>query len=150
MSKIDDISLQIIEQLQEDGRRPYATIAKSIGLSEAAVRQRVQKLVDSGAIQIVAVSDPMQVGLFRSAMIAITVDGPLEPVADALSELDELVYVVITAGRFDVLAEAVCQDDEALLALISHKIRATPGVRTAEALPYLQLRKQSYQWSPHK
>ncbi|MET8849528.1 Lrp/AsnC family transcriptional regulator [Amycolatopsis sp. NPDC004625] len=143
---LDDISRQIIAQLQEDGRRAYATIGKAVGLSEAAVRQRVQRLSDSGVIQIVAVSDPLQVGLFRQAMIAITVDGPLEPVGDALAEMDEIAYVILCAGRYDLLCEAVCADDEALLQLISTRIRALPGVRHAEVMVYLKLRKQTYQW----
>ncbi|WP_116198515.1 Lrp/AsnC family transcriptional regulator [Amycolatopsis circi] len=147
---VDDISKQIIAQLQEDGRRPYATIGKAVGLSEAAVRQRVQRLSDSGVIQIVAVSDPLQIGLFRQAMVAITVDGPLDPVADALAEMDEIEYVVLCAGRFDVLCEVLCADDEALLDLISNRIRTLPGVRTAETLVYLKLRKQSYQWGLHR
>jgi Lrp/AsnC family transcriptional regulator for asnA, asnC and gidA len=143
---LDDIAKQIIEQLQEDGRRPYSTIGKAVGLSEAAVRQRVQRLSDAGVIQIVAVTDPMQVGLFRQAMIAINVEGPLEPVADALAELDEIDYVVVCAGRFDILCEVICEDDASLLTLISSRIRTIPGVRYAETLVYLKLRKQSYQW----
>jgi Lrp/AsnC family transcriptional regulator for asnA, asnC and gidA len=143
---LDDIAKQIIEQLQEDGRRPYSTIGKAVGLSEAAVRQRVQRLSDTGVIQIVAVTDPMQVGLFRQAMIAINVEGPLEPVADALAELDEIDYVVVCAGRFDILCEVICEDDASLLELISSRIRTIPGVRYAETLVYLKLRKQSYQW----
>lgn len=143
---LDEISKRIIEELQEDGRRPYSTIGKSVGLSEAAVRQRVQRLADTGVIQIVAVTDPMQVGLFRQAMIAIVVEGPLEPVADALAQIPEIDYVVICAGRFDILCEAVCADDAALLDLVSERVRGLPGVRTAETLVYLKLRKQSYQW----
>ncbi|MFD1048316.1 Lrp/AsnC family transcriptional regulator, partial [Kibdelosporangium lantanae] len=106
----------------------------------------VQKLADAGVIQIVAVTDPMQVGLFRQAMIAINVEGPLEPVADALAEMDRIDYVVVCAGRFDILCEVICEDDASLLDLISTKIRAIPGVRYAETLVYLKLRKQSYQW----
>jgi Lrp/AsnC family transcriptional regulator for asnA, asnC and gidA len=143
---LDDIAKQIIEQLQQDGRMPYSTIGKIVGLSEAAVRQRVQRLSDAGVIQIVAVTDPMQVGLFRQAMIAINVEGPLEPVADALAEMDEIDYVVVCAGRFDILCEVICTDDESLLELISTRIRTIPGVRNAETLVYLKLRKQSYQW----
>src|SRR5690349_19780013 len=145
-SSMDAVSKAIIEQLQEDGRRPYSAIGKAVGLSEAAVRQRVQRLSDAGVIQIVAVTDPMQVGLFRQAMIAINVDGPLEPVADALAEIDEIDYVVVCAGRFDILCEAICEDDASLLSLISTRIRTVPGVRYAETLVYLKLRKQSYQW----
>jgi Lrp/AsnC family transcriptional regulator, regulator for asnA, asnC and gidA len=143
---LDDIAKQIIEQLQLDGRMPYSTIGKIVGLSEAAVRQRVQRLSDAGVIQIVAVTDPMQVGLFRQAMIAINVEGPFEPVADALAEMDEIDYVVLCAGRFDILCEVICTDDESLLELISTRIRTIPGVRNAETLVYLKLRKQSYQW----
>jgi Lrp/AsnC family transcriptional regulator for asnA, asnC and gidA len=143
---LDDIAKQIIEQLQQDGRMPYSTIGKIVGLSEAAVRQRVQRLSDAGVIQIVAVTDPMQVGLFRQAMIAINVAGPLEPVADALAEMDQIDYVVVCAGRFDILCEVICTDDESLLELISTRIRTIPGVRNAETLVYLKLRKQSYQW----
>jgi Lrp/AsnC family transcriptional regulator for asnA, asnC and gidA len=143
---IDDVSKAIIEQLQEDGRRPYAAIGKAVGLSEAAVRQRVQRLSDAGVIQIVAVTDPLQVGMFRQALVAVNVQGPIEPVADALAEIDEVAYVVICAGRFDVLCEVVCEDDNALLELISHRVRTLPGVADTELLVYLSLRKQSYQW----
>ena len=143
---LDDISRQIIAQLQEDGRRAYATIGKAVGLSEAAVRQRVQRLSDSGVIQIVAVSDPLQVGLFRQAMIAIKADGPLEPIAEALGDMDEIDYVIICAGRYDLLCEAVCEDDTHLLDLLSNRIRAVPGIKDVETLIYLRLHKQSYQW----
>lgn len=143
---LDDISKRIIEELQQDGRKPYAAIGKAVGLSEAAVRQRVQRLSDSGVIQIVAVTDPMQVGLFRQAMVAINVMGEIEPVADALAEMDEIAYVIVCAGRFDLLCEVVCEDDAALLELISSRIRTLAGVANAEVLMYLKLRKQSYQW----
>ncbi|MFC3890600.1 Lrp/AsnC family transcriptional regulator [Lentzea rhizosphaerae] len=143
---MDDVSKAIIEQLQEDGRRPYAAIGKAVGLSEAAVRQRVQRLSDAGVIQIVAVTDPLQVGMFRQALVAVNVQGPIEPVADALAEIDEVAYVVVCAGRFDVLCEVVCEDDNALLELISHRVRTLPGVADTELLVYLSLRKQSYQW----
>src|SRR5262245_61437345 len=94
---IDDVAKRIIEQLQEDGRRAYATIGKAVGLSEAAVRQRVQRLLDAGVMQIVAVTDPLQLGFFREAMVGIRAAGDLEDVADRLAELDEVDYVVITA-----------------------------------------------------
>jgi Lrp/AsnC family transcriptional regulator for asnA, asnC and gidA len=143
---LDDVSKRIIEQLQQDGRRPYGTIGKAVGLSEAAVRQRVQRLTRSGLMQIVAVTDPMRVGLFRQAMICIKADGPLEPVAEALGAMDEIDYVVICAGRYDLLCEAVCEDDAHLLDLLSNRIRAVPGIKDVETLIYLRLHKQSYQW----
>jgi Lrp/AsnC family transcriptional regulator for asnA, asnC and gidA len=143
---LDDVSRAIIEQLQQDGRRPYATIGKAVGLSEAAVRQRVNRLQETGVIQIVAVTDPMQVGFSRSAMVGIEVDGDMESVADTIAALPEVDYLVITAGSFDILAEIVCEDDDALLQIINRRIRVLPGVRRTETFMYLTLRKQIYTW----
>lgn len=144
--KLDDVSKQIIEHLQEDGRRSYAEIGRSVGLSEAAVRQRVQRLTDAGFMQIVAVTDPLQVGFSRQAMIGLTVNGDLAPVGDALADLAEVSYVVTTAGSFDLLAEVVCENDDHLLSLITGTIRALPGVRSTETFVYLKLNKQHYNW----
>jgi Lrp/AsnC family transcriptional regulator, regulator for asnA, asnC and gidA len=141
----DDISKQIIEQLQQEGRRSYAAIGKAVGLSEAAVRQRVQRLQDAGVMQIVAVTDPLTLGFRRQAMIAIKTDGDLEKVAGQLAELDEIDYVVITAGSYDVLAEVVCEDDEQLLEILG-RVRAVPSVTSTETFVYLKLRKQTYSW----
>jgi Lrp/AsnC family transcriptional regulator for asnA, asnC and gidA len=144
--RLDDVSKAIIEQLQQDGRRSYAAIGKVVGLSEAAVRQRVQRLTESGVIQVVAVTDPLQLGFARQAMIGIRVTGALEPVADRLAELDDIDYVVITAGSYDLLVEAVCENDADLLELISERIRTIEGVTSTETFMYLQLRKQTYSW----
>mgnify|MGYP003897193735 CR=1 FL=1 len=119
---------------------------KAVGLSEAAVRQRVSKLLETGVMQIVAVTDPLQVGFNREAMIGIEVDGDMEAVADVLSQMDEISYIILTAGSFDIILEVVCEDDEALLEVINRKIRAIPGVRRTETFMYLKLRKQSYTW----
>ena len=143
---LDDVSKAIIEQLQQDGRRAYATIGKAVGLSEAAVRQRVQRLLDGGVMQIVAVTDPLQVGFTRAAMIGLRVDGDVEPVAEKLEAMDEIDYVIICAGSFDILVEVVCEDDDHLLELVSKRIRAIPGVRHTESFLYLKLRKQIYTW----
>ena len=145
-SALDDVSKSIIEQLQEDGRRPYASIGKAVGLSEAAVRQRVSKLLETGVMQIVAVTDPMQVGFNREAMIGVEVDGDIEAVADVIVKMPEVSYLVVTAGSYDILLEVVCEDDEALLEVINRKIRALPGVRRTETFMYLKLRKQIYTW----
>lgn len=143
---LDETSKRIIEQLQEDGRRAYATIGKAVGLSEAAVRQRVQRLLESNVMQIVAVTDPLQVGFSRQAMIGVKVSGDMVDVADRLAELPEVSYVVVTAGSFDVLVEVVCEDDDNLLDLLTHRIRALPGVESTETFVYLKLRKQLYNW----
>ena len=141
----DDISKQIIEQLQQDGRRSYAAIGKAVGLSEAAARQRVQRLHDAGVMQIVAVTDPLTLGFRRQAMIAIKTDGDLEKVAGHLADMDEIDYVVITAGSFDVLAEVVCEDDDQLLEILG-RVRAVPCITSTETFVYLKLRKQTYSW----
>jgi Lrp/AsnC family transcriptional regulator for asnA, asnC and gidA len=143
---LDDVSKAIIEQLQQDGRRSYAAIGKVVGLSEAAVRQRVQRLIDSGVMQVVAVTDPLELGFARQAMVGVTIQGPVEEVADQIVELDEVDYVVITAGSFDLLVEAVCESDEHLLELLSHKIRTIPGVESTQTFMYLKLKKQTYSW----
>ncbi|MFD0484413.1 Lrp/AsnC family transcriptional regulator [Kineococcus sp. GCM10028916] len=143
---LDDVSKRIIEVLQEDGRMSYAAIGKAVGLSEAAVRQRVQRLLDGGVMQIVAVTDPVQVGFARQAMIGIRAEGDTRVVADRLAELAQIDYVVVTAGSFDILVEVVCEDDDGLLELINAKIRAIPGVVATETFVYLKLRKQLYNW----
>jgi Lrp/AsnC family transcriptional regulator for asnA, asnC and gidA len=143
---LDDVSRAIIAQLQQDGRRAYATIGKAVGLSEAAVRQRVQKLIDSGAMQIVAVTDPTQVGFARQAMIAITVVGDIEAVATKLAAIAEVEYLVVIAGSYDLLAEVVVHDDEHLLDLLNNRIRSIPGVQRTETSTYLKLVKQTYNW----
>ena len=143
---VDEVSSAIIEQLQEDGRRPYASIGKAVGLSEAAVRQRVQKLLDSGVMQIVAVTDPLRVGRARQAMIGIFVDGDVETIAEELAKIDEVDYIVITAGTYDLIAEVVVQDDTQLLELVNGRIRALAGVTRTESFVYLKLVKQTYNW----
>jgi Lrp/AsnC family transcriptional regulator, regulator for asnA, asnC and gidA len=143
---LDDVAKAIIEQLQQDGRRPYAAIGKAVGLSEAAVRQRVQRLVDSGVIQIVAVTDPLTVGFPRAAMIGIRCEGDMTAVADTLETFTEVSYLVITAGHYDLLVEVVCENDDHLLEIITKRIRAIPGVVHTETFVYLKLRKQIYTW----
>jgi Lrp/AsnC family transcriptional regulator, regulator for asnA, asnC and gidA len=143
---LDDVSKAIIEQLQQDGRRSYAAIGKVVGLSEAAVRQRVQRLIDGGVMQVVAVTDPLELGFARQAMIGIRTRGQLGPIADAIADLDEVDYVVITAGAYDLLVEVVCESDEHLLEVISSKIRRISGVVGTETFMYLKLRKQTYSW----
>ena len=143
---LDEVSKAIIEELQQDGRRSYAAIGKVVGLSEAAVRQRVQRLIEGGVMQVVAVTDPLELGFARQAMVGIRVAGPLEPVADRIAELDEVDYVVVTAGSYDLLVEVVCESDEHLLELISAKLRTIEGVMATETFMYLRLRKQTYSW----
>jgi Lrp/AsnC family transcriptional regulator for asnA, asnC and gidA len=142
---LDSVSRHIIDQLQADGRRSYAAIGKAVGLSEAAVRQRVQRLLEQGVMEIVAVTDPMSLGFRRQAMIGIRCGDDLQRVADLLAGMDVIDYVVITAGSFDLLVEVVCEDDDQLLDILS-QIRSLPSVTTTETFVYLKLRKQTYHW----
>lgn len=143
---LDEVSKKIIEQLQADGRRSYAEIGKAVGLSEAAVRQRVQKLTDAGVMQVVAVTDPMQLGFYRQAMIGIRASGDTRLLADRLATISSVDYVVLTAGTFDILAEVVCEDDEELITLLNAQIRNLEGVISTETFVYLKLHKQFYNW----
>nr|WP_210508886.1 Lrp/AsnC family transcriptional regulator [Naasia sp. SYSU D00057] len=144
--QLDSVSKAIIEQLQLDGRRSYAEIGKAVGLSEAAVRQRVQKLTDSGVMQIVAVTDPMQLGFYRQAMIGVRVSGDTRVIADKLAAMPSVDYVVLTAGNFDILAEVVCENDDELIDLLNSEIRTLEGVSSTETFVYLRLHKQLYDW----
>ncbi len=143
---LDDANRAIIESLQRDGRLPYGTIADEVGLSEAAVRRRVQRLREAGVMQIVGVTDPLQLGFHRQAMVGVRVEGDVRLVAEKLSELDEVDYVVMCAGSFDLLVEVVCEDDDALFRLLNDSVRSVPGVRSTESFVYLKLAKQTYSW----
>lgn len=143
---LDPVSKGIIEQLQQDGRRSYSEIGRAVGLSEAAVRQRVQKLTEAGVMQIVAVTDPLQLGFTRQAMVGIRVTGDTARVAAAVGDLEAVAYVVLTAGSFDILAEVVCEDDDDLIDLLNQRIRVIDGVQSTETFVYLRLHKQFYNW----
>ncbi|WP_295827117.1 Lrp/AsnC family transcriptional regulator [uncultured Microbacterium sp.] len=143
---LDAVSKAIVEQLQEDGRRPYAEIGKAVGLSETATRQRVQKLQDAGVLQIVAVTDPLQMGFARQAMIGVRVSGDSRVVAAAMSEIEGVIYVVSTAGSFDLLVEIVCESDDDLIDVLNDRIRLLPDVVSTETFVYLKLHRQLYNW----
>jgi Lrp/AsnC family transcriptional regulator for asnA, asnC and gidA len=146
LHQLDDADKAIIELLQEDGRMPYTRLATSVGLSEAAVRQRVQRLIDDNVVQIVAVTDPLRIGFSRQAMVGVRTEGDIRAVADTLAAIPEIDYVVFTSGSFDLLFEIVCEDDEHLLTLLNDKVRSIPGVRSTETFTYLKLHKQTYSW----
>ena len=145
-SSIDDVDRRIIEALQRDGRRPYGSIAKDIGVSEAAVRRRVQRLRDNDIMQVVAVTDPLKLGFAREALVGIRVHGDVRIVADKLAAIDECNYVVMCAGSFDILAEIVVESDDALVHLLNDSVRSIPGVTEVETFLYLKLTKQTFTW----
>ena len=143
---LDEIDRRIIGHLQRDGRRPYGAIAEDVGLSEAGVRRRVQRLRDSGVMQIVAITDPLQLGYGREALVGIRVHGDVRLVADKIAAIEEANYVVMTAGSFDLIAELIAVNDDALVHLLNDSIRSIPGVTEVETFLYLKLAKQTYTW----
>lgn len=143
---VDGAAKSIIEELQQDGRRSFAEIGRRVGLSEAAVRQRVTKLREAGVIQIVAVTDPLQLGFHRAAMVGVVVNGDLDAVASQIAAIPEVDYVVITAGAFDLLIEVVCENDDHLLHIINNEIRTLAQVHRTETFVYLKIQKQTYTW----
>ncbi len=144
---VDDLDKRIIEHLQEDGRRPFTRIADELGVSEAAVRARTNRLVERGILQIVGVTDPLRVGFRQMAMIGVRCEASkLMDVAARLAEMPEVDYVVVTAGAFDILVETVAEDNEGLLAFLADRLRAIDGVRETETFVYLRMLKQTYQW----
>jgi len=144
--RLDERSKRIIEQLQQDGRRSYAAIARAVGLSEAATRLRVQRLLDEGVVQIVAVTRAEAIGFRRQALLGVRVEGDVRTVAAKLGAVPEAEYVVVCAGQYDLLVELVCEDDEHLIRVINDGVRAIPGVRSTETFVYLRLEKENYQW----
>jgi Lrp/AsnC family transcriptional regulator for asnA, asnC and gidA len=144
---VSELDKRIIEHLQQDGRRPFTQIAAELGVSEAAVRARTNRLVERGILQIVGVTDPLKLGFQQMAMVGIRCERDrLVSVAEAVSAFPEVDYVVITAGTYDVLIEVVCEDNAALLDFLAEKLRAIDGVRDTETFVYLRMVKQTYQW----
>ncbi len=143
---LDGVDRAIISELQVDGRMSYAELGPRVGLSQAAARQRVNRLTERGVMQVVAVTDPLSLGLTTQAMVGITVVGDVRVVAAAVAELVESEYVLIVAGRYDVLAEVLCEDNEALLALVNDRIRTIEGVEATEVFSILKMEKLTFSW----
>ena len=144
---VTELDKRIIEHLQEDGRRPFTQIASDLGVSEAAVRARTNRLIDRGILQVVGVTDPLKLGFHQMAMIGIKVEASrLLEVAEEIAGFPETDYVVVTAGTYDILVECVAEDNEALLQFLSQRLRKIRGVRETETFVYLRLVKQSYEW----
>jgi Lrp/AsnC family transcriptional regulator for asnA, asnC and gidA len=143
--KLDATDKAIIQALQEDGRMSYKNLAPLVGLSAPAVRQRVLQLVEGGAIQIVAVTDPTSLGFDVQAMLGVKVIGELDAAADAAAAMTEVDYLVVTTGRFDMLLEIVCETNQHMLETVN-RIRSIPGVSEVEVFSYISLVKQTYDW----
>jgi Lrp/AsnC family transcriptional regulator, regulator for asnA, asnC and gidA len=142
---LDGIDQRLIEALQQNGREPFRRIAAEVGVSEATIRARYQRLCEGNILQVTGVTNPLGLGFDAIAMVGIRTKGPPEPVADAISQWDEAGYVVITAGQFDLLVELVCADRRQLLD-VTNRIRSLEGVVSTESFLYLELWKQLYDW----
>ena len=143
---LDEIDHQLIGLLQRDGRASYAELAPAVGLSAPAVRQRVQRLIEGNVVQIVAVTDPLALGLPVMAMVGIKVSGNALEVADSLGAIDRVIYVVVTGGSFDLFAELVCEDMSELFDIINSMIRPLPGVSSVESFPYFDIHTHRFTW----
>lgn len=136
----------LIGLLQRDGRASYADLAPRVGLSAPAVRQRVQRLIEGGVVQIVAVTDPLALGLPVMALVGIRVSGDAIAVADALGAIERVIYVVVTGGSYDLFAEVVCQDMPELFGIINSQIRPMDGVAEVESFPYFDIHTHRFTW----
>jgi Lrp/AsnC family transcriptional regulator for asnA, asnC and gidA len=143
--QLDDTDRSIIELLQGDGRMPFTKVAAEVGLTEGAIRQRVQRLTDAGVMQIVAVTDPLSLGTRRVAMVGARVSADAETTARDLTMLDEVECLVATTGRYDLIFEVVADDDADLMRLLS-QLRSRPDIVEAEAFVCLKLFKQAFDW----
>ena len=144
---LDDLDKAIIKALQADGRRPYAQIGRELEVPEATVRQRAERLISRGIVQVVGVTDPLAMGFQQPALIGLKVEpGRLERVAEEIAGLEEVTYVVLTAGRFDLVCEVVCEDNEGLLHVLTDRFATIEGITSTETLVELRFVKESYQW----
>jgi Lrp/AsnC family transcriptional regulator for asnA, asnC and gidA len=141
----DDVDRSLVLALQEDGRASYAKLAELVGMSQAGVRTRVQRLLSSEAVQIAAVADPFAFGFNITGMVGITYTGDLGELGRAVAAIEGVHFVAVVAGRYDCLAEIVCIDNDDLLTLVNDRIRAIPGVKDVDVITYLKLFKQ---WQP--
>ena len=144
---LDDLDKSIIKALQLDGRRPYAQIGRQLQIPEATVRQRAERLISRGIVQVVGVTDPLAMGFQQPALIGLKVEpGKLEEIAEEIAKLDEVTYLVVTAGRFDLVCEVVCEDNDHLLRVLTEQFAAIKGIRSTETLVELRFVKESYRW----
>jgi Lrp/AsnC family transcriptional regulator, regulator for asnA, asnC and gidA len=144
---LDDLDKAIIRCLQLDGRRPYAQIGRELKVPEATVRQRAERLISRRVVQVVGVTDPLAMGFQQPALIGLKVDAVrLEEIAQKIGALDEVTYLVVTAGRFDLMCEVVCEDNDHLLRVLTEDLAKIRGIRSTETLVELRFVKESYPW----
>jgi Lrp/AsnC family transcriptional regulator for asnA, asnC and gidA len=145
MSETDEIDIQIIDALRKDGRVAFAQIAEQLNVSPGMIRLRYNRLLEEGYLKVVAITNPLRMGFKTMAMIGIRAEGSkLLEVAEKISRLDEVIYLVISSGRFDMFAEVVCRDHEDLLRFITERLSTVDGVRETESFLHLKIAKEIY------
>ena len=142
---LDDIDLKIMEALREDGRIAFAQIAERLDVSPGMIRMRYNRLVEMGYLKVVAITNPLRMGYEAMAMIGICTDGKkLLEVAEKVAALDEVVYLIVTSGRYDIMAEVFCRDRADLLRFITEKLYNIEGIRETESFIQLKIVKEVY------
>ena len=142
---LDETDLKIIETLRKDGRVAFAQIAEQLNVSPGMVRQRYNRLVDMGYLKVAAITNPLRMGLKTMAMIGVRVDGDkMMQVAEKIAAFDEVVYIVIVSGRYDIMAEVFCRDHAELLTFLTEKLSRVDGVRETESFMHLKIVKEIY------
>jgi len=143
--QVDEIDLSIIDSLRRDGREAFSQIAEQLNVSPGMIRQRYNRLVEQGYLKVVAITNPIQRGLKTMALIGIHTDGNhMLEVADKVASLDEVVYLVVVGGRYDIMAEVFCRDHEDLLKFLTEKLCSIDGVRDTETFMHLRIVKEVY------
>ncbi|MCK5646491.1 MAG: Lrp/AsnC family transcriptional regulator [Anaerolineales bacterium] len=146
-AQTDEIDLEIINILNEDGRTPFAQIAKRLGVSPGMIRMRYDRMVKEGVLQVVAVTNPLLMGFSTMAHIGVKVNvNRLQEIADRIATFEEVIYLVLVTGSYDLFIEAVCRDKNHLMDFLMKKLHAVEGVRDTETFIYLHIVKESYDW----
>ncbi|MFJ6313574.1 Lrp/AsnC family transcriptional regulator [Pseudarthrobacter oxydans] len=148
---LDDLDLKLIDELQQNGRVPYAEVARRIGVTEKTVRRRVLQMIESRLITITAVTDPASLGFDFMALTLVRTDNSRSPVelAAELASLSEVDYVTVTTGPFAVQAELMGVSAAEIYEVVDEKIRTVAGVASVELLPYLRLHYQQARFAHH-
>lgn len=144
-NRLDNIDQKIIEAMRKDGREAFAQIAEQLNVSPGMIRQRYNRLVELGYLKVVAVTNPLMMGLRTMALIGIHTDGhKLLQVAEKIAKLEEVVYLVIVSGRYDIVCEVFCRDHEDLLSFLTEKLSKVEGIRETESFMHLKIIKEIY------
>jgi Lrp/AsnC family transcriptional regulator for asnA, asnC and gidA len=142
---LDEIDRQIIAILQKDGRVPFAQIAEQLKVSAGMIRLRYNRLAEMGVLRVVAITNPLRMGYQTMALIGIKADGTnLLEIADKIAALDEVIYLIVVSGAFDIMIEIVCRDQNHLLQFLTERLYKIEGVRETESFMHLKIVKEVY------